>query len=154
MGKMLHNEARELLVESYEKTHNDEEIAKIFGVNKYTVYHMAERKRKTGSVALRTSQRGRKQLLNDEDKQHIRQCIDETPDITLAELRTKLGLKASIQTLSRVVRAMGYRVKKKSMSASEQERPRCAERTYRLARIRLGKTAESPCVSGRKQRQH
>ena len=77
------------------------------------------------SVALRTSQRGRKQLLNDEDKQHIRQCIDETPDITLAELRTKLGLKASIQTLSRVVRAMGYRVKKKSMSASEQERPRC-----------------------------
>ena len=37
MGKMLHNEARELLVESYEKTHNAEEIAKIFGVNKYTV---------------------------------------------------------------------------------------------------------------------
>ena len=61
MGKMLHNEARELLVESYKKTHNAEEIAKIFGVNKYTVYHMAERKRKTGSVALRTSQRGRKQ---------------------------------------------------------------------------------------------
>ena len=40
MGKMLHNEARELLVESYEKTHNAEEIAKIFGVNKYTVYHI------------------------------------------------------------------------------------------------------------------
>ena len=39
MGKMLHNEARELLVESYEKTHNAEEIAKIFGVNKYIVYH-------------------------------------------------------------------------------------------------------------------
>ena len=71
MGKMLHNEARELLVESYEKTHNAEKIAKIFGVNKYTVYHTAERKRKTGSVALRTSQRGRKQLLNGEDKQHI-----------------------------------------------------------------------------------
>ena len=58
MGKMPRNEDRELLIESYEKTHNAEEIAKIFGVNKYTVYHMAERKRKTGSVALRTSQRG------------------------------------------------------------------------------------------------
>ena len=57
MGKMPRNEDRELLIESYEKTHNAEEIAKIFGVNKYTVYHMAERKRKTGSVALRTSQR-------------------------------------------------------------------------------------------------
>ena len=98
--------------------------------------------------------RGRKQLLNDEDKQHIRKGIDETPDITLAKLRTKLGLKASIQTLSRVVRAMGYRVKKKSMSASEQERPRCAERTYRLARVRLGKAGGSPGISGRKQRQH
>ena len=34
MGKMLRNEARELLVESYEKAHDAEEIAKIFGVNK------------------------------------------------------------------------------------------------------------------------
>ena len=57
-GKMLHDEARELLVESYEKAHTAEEFAKIFGVNKYTVCHMAERKRKVGSVALRTSRRG------------------------------------------------------------------------------------------------
>ena len=91
---MLHNEARELLVESYEKTHNAEEIAKIFGVNKYTVYHMAERKRKTGSVALRTSQRGRKQLLNDEDKQHIRQCIDEMPDINPGRTAHEAGTES------------------------------------------------------------
>ncbi len=43
---MLHNEARELLVEGYEATHNAEAIAKIFHVNKYTVYHLEERKRK------------------------------------------------------------------------------------------------------------
>lgn len=30
-GKMLHDEARELLVESYEEAHNAREIAKIFG---------------------------------------------------------------------------------------------------------------------------
>ena len=30
MGKMPHNEARELLVESYEKTHNAEEVARTF----------------------------------------------------------------------------------------------------------------------------
>ena len=131
MGKMLHNEARELLVESYEKTHNAEEIAKIFGVNKYTVYHMAERKRKTGSVALRTSQQGRKLLLNGEDKQHIRQCIDETPDITLAELRTKLGLKASIQTLSRVVRAMGCRARINRSGFRAPERSDDAHHVYR-----------------------
>lgn len=51
---MLHNEARKLLVEGYEATHNAEAIAKIFHVNKYTVYHLEERKRKTGSVDLQT----------------------------------------------------------------------------------------------------
>ena len=45
MGKMPHNEARELLVESYEKTHNAEEIAEIFGVNKYPVYHSRKRQK-------------------------------------------------------------------------------------------------------------
>lgn len=47
---MLHNEARKLLVGGYEATHNAEAIAKIFHVNKYTVYHLEERKRKIGSV--------------------------------------------------------------------------------------------------------
>ena len=47
---MLHNEARKLLVEGYEATHNAKEIARIFHVNKYTVYHLEEQKRKTGSV--------------------------------------------------------------------------------------------------------
>ena len=61
---MLHNEARELLVEGYETTHNAEAIAKIFHVNKYTVYHLEEQKRKTGSVDLQTWRRGRKALLN------------------------------------------------------------------------------------------
>ena len=51
---MLHNEARKLLVESYEATHDAKEIAKIFHVNKYTVYHLEELKRKTGSVDLQT----------------------------------------------------------------------------------------------------
>ena len=56
---MLHNEARKLLVEGYEATHNAEAIAKIFHVNKYTVYHLEERKRKTGSDDLQTWRRGR-----------------------------------------------------------------------------------------------
>ena len=68
---MLHNEARKLLVEGYEATHNAKEIAKLFHVNKYTVYHLEELKRKTGSVELQTWRRGRKALLNSEDKARI-----------------------------------------------------------------------------------
>ena len=50
---MLHNEARELLVEGYEATHDAEGIAKAYSVSKRIVYRLAEQKRKTGSVELR-----------------------------------------------------------------------------------------------------
>ena len=84
---MLHNEARELLVEGYEATHDAKGIAKAYSVSKWMVYRLAEQKRKTGSVALRTSQRGRKPVLTTEDKEAIRRCIDEAPDITIEEIR-------------------------------------------------------------------
>lgn len=77
---MLHNEARELLVQGYEATHDAKGIAKAYSVSKWTVYRLAEQKRKTGSVALRTSQRGRKPVLTAEDKANIQHCMDESPD--------------------------------------------------------------------------
>jgi transposase len=134
---MLHNEARKLLVEGYEATHDAKKIGEIFHVSKYTVYHLEERKRKTGSVELQTYRRGRKALLNSEDKARIAQCITENPTITLEELRTQLGLEVSIQTMSRVVRSLGFRVKKIGLSAAEKERSRCAGKTYQVERAKL-----------------
>ena len=60
---MLHNEARNLLVEAYEKTHDAKGIALAYGVSVPTVYRLAEQKAKTGSVDLRVSKRGRKRVL-------------------------------------------------------------------------------------------
>ena len=133
---MLHNEARELLVMGYEKTHDAATIAVAYGVSKWSVYRLSEQKRRTGSVALRTSQRGRKQLLSDADKQNICKCIEEKHDITINELREELHLTASYPTVARIVHAMGYTVKKKSLHASEQERPRCASQTCAMERTR------------------
>ena len=39
---MLHNEARELLVEGYEVTHNAKETTRLFHVGEFTAYHLAE----------------------------------------------------------------------------------------------------------------
>ena len=60
---MLHNEARGLLVQGYEATHDAKGITKAYSVSKWMVYQLAEQKRKTGSVALRTSQQDRKPVL-------------------------------------------------------------------------------------------
>lgn len=40
--KMLHNEARKLALEAWDKTHNAKEIAKYFSVNESTIYRLVE----------------------------------------------------------------------------------------------------------------
>ena len=131
---MLHNEAQELLVNGYEATHDAEGVAKAYSVSKWTVYRLAEQKRKTGSVALQTSQRGRKPVLTEKDKENIRSYIDERPDITIEEIREKLGLSASYSTVERAINAMGYTLKKKSLYASERDRVRCAGKAQTVER--------------------
>ena len=128
---MLHNEARNLLVEAYEKTHDAKGIALAYGVSVPTVYRLAEQKAKTGSVDLRVRKRGRKRVLGQDALEKIAKTIDARPDITLAEIVEKLELPVGIETVRRAIQAMGYRRKKKMIHASEQERPRCAgqERT-------------------------
>lgn len=123
---MLHNEARNLLVEAYEKTRDAKGIALAYGVSVPTVYRLAEQKAKTGSVNLRVSERGRKRVLVQEDLERIAKAIDEQPDITLSEIVEKLDLPVGIETVRRRIQTMGYRRKKKMIHASEQERPRCA----------------------------
>ncbi len=116
---MLHNEARNLLVEAYEKTHNAKGIALAYGVSVPSVYRLAEQKARTGSVDLRVSKRGRKHVLVQENLENIARAVDEQPDITLAEIVEKLNLPAEIETVRRRLQAMGYRRKKKMIHASE-----------------------------------
>ena len=126
---MLHNEARNLLVEAYEKTHDAKGVVMAYGVSVPTVYRPAEQKAKTGSVALCVSERGRKRVLGQEALEKIAKTIDAQPDITLAEIVEKLELAVGIETVRLAIQTMGYR--RKMIHASEQERPRCAgqERT-------------------------
>ena len=140
---MLHNEARNLLVEAYEKTHDAKGIALAYGVSVPSVYRLAEQKARTGSVDLRVNKRGRKRVLVQEDLENIARTVDEQPDITLAEIVEKLNLPVGIETVRRRLQAMGYRRKKKMIHASEQERPRCAGKERRMEWV----CEENPGVS-------
>ena len=133
---MLHNEARKLLIDAWDKTHNAKEVAECFSVDTSTVYRLEKRMRETGSVETRVSQRGRKPALSQADIQDIDQMIQAQPDITIHELREKLQLSVSDETVRKAVLKLGYVYKKKSLHAPERERPRCKgqkggmERTY------------------------
>lgn len=129
---MLHNEARELLVKAYEKTGNAKEVANCFGVDTSTVYRLCRQKKATGSVKLRTNKRGRKPSLSSEDLSNIEKAIQQQPDITIDEIIEKLDLPVTNETVRKAVIKMGYVYKKKSLHASERERPRCERKKKKL----------------------
>ena len=105
---MLHNEARELLVEAYEKTGKAKEVAECFSVDTSTVYRLNRQKKATGSVKLRTNQRCRKPSLSPTDLSNIDKAIQEQPDITIDEIIEKLNLHVANETVRKAVIKMGY----------------------------------------------
>lgn len=122
---MLSTEVRELMVKAYEKSHNATEVARNFSVSRTTVYAHVNEMRKTGSVAVRTSQRGRKSILTQKDLDNIKNVIIKQPDITIREIKEKLSLPVSEENIREKVVQMGFVYKKKSLHASERERSRC-----------------------------
>ena len=134
---MLNNETRNLLVNAYKKHGNVDLVASMFAVAPRTVYRLVAQKRDTGSVELRTSQRGRKSKLSEDQLRQIDELIKQKPDITLLEIQEELQLECSESTLSRVVRfKLGYSLKRKVIHASEQKRPRCERKKRAMGSIR------------------
>ncbi len=103
--------------------------------------------RETGSVATRTSLRGRKRVLSEEDIQNIDQLIQKQPDITINEILEKLQLHVSDETVRKAIIKLGYVYKKKSLHASEQVRPRCPAETAGPERTYIGERQKQSGIS-------
>lgn len=129
---MLHNEARNLLVKAYEKSHNAQEVAECFSVDRSTVYRLSKQMKETGSVDLQTSHRGRKPSLTGEDMKNIDHLVAEQSDITIDEIIEQLGLPVSNETVRKAVIKLGYVYKKKSFYAAERHRSRCESKAGRM----------------------
>ena len=131
---MLHNEARKLILEGYDKGIRVKELAKCFSVNTCSIYRLLKRRNETGSYETQTNLRGKKPKLSDADHQRIFSLLKKQPDITCLEIIETLNLSASIDTVWRFLQKAGYRRKKKSLHASERERPRCGREEEKLER--------------------
>ena len=125
---MLNKEERELLIKTYEKTHDARLTAEIFSVHRSRVYAIVKQFRETGSVEVRTSQRGRKRKLTPEDDEKIKKLIDENNDITIREINERLGFGVNDETVRLHVVKLGYRYKKKSVYAAERDCSRCSSK--------------------------
>ena len=77
---MLHNEARKLILEGYDKGVSVKELAKCFSVNTCSIYRLLKRRNETGSYETQTNLRGKKPKLSDADHQHILSLLEKQPD--------------------------------------------------------------------------
>lgn len=111
---MLHNEARKLVLEAWDKTHNAKEIAKYFSVNESTIYRLVEERTRTGSYETRTYLRGRKPILTEKQHQDILELVQKQPDITMNEIIEILHLPVGNEAVRRFLIKQGYTYKKKS----------------------------------------
>ena len=144
---MLHNEERHLIIQALNHHIPVKEIAECFSVNTSTIYRLRKQMETTGSVETRISLRGRKHVLSNDDIIHIDNLIQQQPDITIHEIMDTLQLKVSDETVRKAVLKLGYVYKKKSLHASEQERPRRSIEAENLAATYSGERRKKPCVS-------
>ena len=112
---MLHNEARKLILEGYDKGTRVKELAKCFSVNTCSIYRLLKRRSETGSYETQTNLRGKKPKLSDADHQRILSLLEKQPDITCLEIIETLNLSVSIDTVWRFLQKAGYRRKKRCL---------------------------------------
>ena len=105
---MLHNEARKLILEGYDKGIRVKELAKCFSVNTCSIYRSLKRRNETGSYETQTNLRGKKPKLSDADYQRILSLLEKQPDITCLEIIEALNLSVSIDTVWRFLQKAGY----------------------------------------------
>lgn len=129
---MLSNEERKKLVEAHKKGYASKDLAEIFKISTNSVNRIIRQEKTTGSCENKTYNCGRKSILTEADLKNISHLIDSQPDITINEIIEKLDLKVSNETVRKETIKMGYIYKKKSLHASERERPRCSREKRRM----------------------
>jgi transposase len=87
------------------------EVAERFAVSPAFVRRLLQHHRETGSIAPSAARRGPKPLLAAEEPR-LRQLHSQQPDLTPAEIRTRLGLNVSALTVWRMLRRLGLTFKK------------------------------------------
>src|SRR6266545_4168915 len=88
-----------------------DDVAAKYSVSRAWVHRLQQRRRETGSIAPRKQTRWRTPILTAQLPQ-LEALIREQADRTLAELQEALRTPASLATICRAVKKLGFRFKK------------------------------------------
>jgi transposase len=105
-------EFREAVARAYDECGSSIEVAEQFNCSASWVRRLIQRRRETGSLAPMPHRRPNNNKLSAEDLERLWALIQETPDMTLAELAAALDDKVSVPTMWRATQALKLPLKK------------------------------------------
>jgi transposase len=105
---------RQRIVATYDEGKwTQEEVAKRFRVSLGMVKKLLQQRRRTGEIEARHRFSGRKARLMPERGKELKGLVAKEPDITLAEIKGRLGLACTIPAIHQVLVKLGLTYKKR-----------------------------------------
>lgn len=90
-----------------------EQVANRFEVSLGMVKKLLQQRRHTGDISPLHHRSGRKPIILDSHRREMRLLLLKQPDLTLEEIRARLGLECTIQAIHYVLADMGLTYKKR-----------------------------------------
>jgi transposase len=114
MKKPISLDLRERIVAAYdEKEGTREELAKRFKVSLGMVKKLLAQRTRTGDLRARYRYCGRKARLLPEHGRQMKELVAKEPDLTLEEIKQRLGLEYTVAAIHWVLARMGLTYKKR-----------------------------------------
>lgn len=110
----LSMDLRQRILASYDRKEGTrEEIAYRYQVSLGMVKKLIQQRRHTGDIAPRHHRSGRKPKILSSHRQQMRTLLSRKPDLTLEELREKVGLDCTVVAVHYALEEMGLTYKKR-----------------------------------------
>ena len=90
-----------------------QEVAERFLVSLGMVKKLLAQRQSSGDIAPRHHRAGRKPKITVDHRRQLKEWVQQQPDLTLEELRTRLGVECSLPAIHYVLKAMGLSFKKR-----------------------------------------
>ena len=116
------------------KEGSQREIAERYGVSGSFIVRLLQHRRKTGGLEPSPHGGGRSFSLDADARRRLAEMVGKQPDATLQKLKTFGGFDCTLTTLWRTLRRMGLTRKKKTLHASERDRPDVQKKRERYRR--------------------
>lgn len=115
MNKMISPDLRQRILDAYDAGGmTRQQVAERFMVSLGMVKKLLQQRRDLGHVEPLYDRVGRHRKITPEDERRLTTLINKEPDLTLEEIRERLGLDCGISTLHRALERLGHSYKKKS----------------------------------------